>query len=304
MSDYLDKPIIFFGFPRSGTTIISEIIMQHHKLAWVSNFQAKFPNTPSINFLRNLFQNPFWDVRGKKNQLNDVPFFNKYIFKPGESYNFWNTITEREFAKSFLFNIKEHSKRVFISRSFFKKLVRFQNRERLSFKVTGPSRLVYLNSLFPNACFIRIKRDPLPTLRSLLKVGFWNKGDGESKLWWNQEGVYNDEEKIFIQQFKSEEPDLLAALQYYKVDQIHKREQELCGVNILEVKYEDFISNPENTIQEILSFVKLEKDKKIDRYFTENKIHNRNKRKEYFISSELDAQAYSIASEGVASFIE
>lgn len=62
----LDKPIIFIGLGRSGTTIISEIIFQHEDLAWPSNYQNRFPDDVRINRIRPLLDNRFWRIRGQK----------------------------------------------------------------------------------------------------------------------------------------------------------------------------------------------------------------------------------------------
>jgi hypothetical protein len=48
----LNKPIIFIGAPRSGTTIISEIIMRHPDIGFISNYDEKIPNYPILSLLR------------------------------------------------------------------------------------------------------------------------------------------------------------------------------------------------------------------------------------------------------------
>ena len=99
----LEKPIIFFGSGRSGTTIISEIVFRHESLAWPSNYQVVVPSLPAINFLRVLFDNRFWHLQGQKQQLNDVSAINKYLFKPAEAYPFWEHITGHkiDFSRDF-----------------------------------------------------------------------------------------------------------------------------------------------------------------------------------------------------------
>src|SRR5699024_6438282 len=98
----------FIGVPRAGTTIISEIIFQHNDLAWISNYQNRFPTSVNINRLRGLLDNKLWYLRGQKQQLNSVPFYNKLAFKPAEAYSFWDSITDERisFSKSFLTNQK------------------------------------------------------------------------------------------------------------------------------------------------------------------------------------------------------
>ncbi len=84
--DYLKKPIIFIGNPRSGTTIISNIAMRHRDLGFPSNWHNVFPRSTAINFLRFLFQNPFWQVFGNQ----------KWAFRSSENYNIWTHNLEQE----------------------------------------------------------------------------------------------------------------------------------------------------------------------------------------------------------------
>lgn len=293
----MKKPIIFLGFGRCGSTIISEIVFQHHKLAWISNYQQKFPSSTKINLLRNLFDNPLWRYSGQKNQLNEVPLFNKYIFKPAESYRFWNHITERDFARGFLYGTEENEQKREEIRSFFGDIVKYQNRERLGFKITGPARLKYLYSIFPDAKFVFIKRNPLPNIRSMLKVGFYQ--DRKGKLWWK--GVYSDEEKKAVAQWSGKEPAFIAALQYYKINAIYnlEKEENKLAEQTLDILYENFIEQPEHVINRICSFANLKLDERINRYLENNKIYNRNKKEEYYISPEKDNNILRVAKNGI-----
>src|SRR5699024_2167469 len=265
MSAYLENPIIFLGFGRCGSTIISEIIFQHHKLAWISNYQQVFPSSTKINLLRNLFDNPLWQYSGQKDQLNEVPLFNKYIFKPAESYRFWDSVTESDFVRGFLYKEKVSEQKREQIRSFFSNIVKYQNRERLAFKITGPSRLGYLHSIFPDATFVFIKRRPLPNIRSMLKVGFYQ--DYKYKLSWNGSNIYTRREKEKVDQWKKEKvPAYIAALQYYKIQEVFEKEKKALDTdgNVLEVSFEDFIESPKEIISGILDVVDLTWDKNIE----------------------------------------
>ena len=181
----LQKPVIFIGSGRSGTTIISEIVFRHESLAWPSNYQVMFPAVPQVNMLRILFENKLWHLQGQKQQLNDVSKLNKYFFKPAEAYDFWEYITGKRinFSRGFLLNEKAAPEEAEKIRSAFTKLINYQRKERLAFKITGPSRIGYLHSVFPDAIFINIVRDAVPTIKSWLNVDFW-QDKGKNQLWW------------------------------------------------------------------------------------------------------------------------
>ncbi len=278
----LKQPIIFIGMPRSGTTIISEIIFQHEDLAWISNFQDRSPKTAKINKTRAIFYNKLWQLGGKKPQLNQVKFYNKYIFKPSEAYNFWDKITENQinFSRSFLLNKTASPQSKIKIRFFLNQLVKYQNKKRLAFKITGPGRIEYLNSLLPNAIFVEITREPLANIRSLLKVDFWKKEGGAQQIWWESD-LSRDETK----QVKSliKDPVLLSAWQYKKVRQETTKELKKVGVNKYTLRFEDFIKNPTKEINQLLSQLNLKPSKAINQYLKTNKIIDRNiKAQEYF----------------------
>lgn len=160
MHDYLGKPIIIIGFGRSGTSLVADIVMQHFELAFISNYNAKFFKSSTINLVRHFFDNGLWQLKGQKKQINRVPILNRYTFKPSEAYAFLNNLTGRDFARNFLFNIEAGQTERERIRKGFGKLVRYQGKRRLIFKITGPSRLGYLNSIFPDAKYILVKRNP------------------------------------------------------------------------------------------------------------------------------------------------
>jgi len=212
----VESPVIFIGSGRSGTTIISEIIFRHESLAWPSNYQEKYPTVPEINLLRNVFENKLWHFQGQKRQLNKVSSINKLLFKPAEAYDFWEHITgpRIDFSRGFLINDRATTEEAKKIRTIFNKLVSYQLKQRLSFKITGPSRIGYLKSIFPDAVFINIVREPLPTINSWLNVEFW-QNKGKHQLWWR--GAYAKSEEDWAKE-NSHKPELLAAMQYKKID--------------------------------------------------------------------------------------
>lgn len=270
------KPVIFIGSGRSGSTVISEIIFRHEQLAWPSNYQDKFPGFVSINWLRRIFENRFWHIAGQKPQLNKVSTFNKIIFKPVEAYHFWEKITGDavDFSRGFLLDTKatpEDAKKML---GIFSKMVRYQGRQRLSFKITGPARIGYLQSIFPDAIFINIVRDPYYTILSWLKVDFW-QDKGMHQLWWL--GAYTPAEEKWAKQNENN-PYLLAALQYKKIQDITQAEIKQFNANCLTIAYEDFVANPEKILQDILAYAELPTSKQIEKYLQKNKIYDQNKK--------------------------
>ena len=283
----LEKPIIFIGNPRSGTSVISEIVMRHKDLGFPSQYQNKYPENTNVNYFRQLFDNRIWRIHGQKDQLNKVSPINNYIFKPQEAYPMWDAIVEDHisFSRGFLKDTVPSEASVRFLRKHFAKMVRKQGKRRLTFKITGPSRIEFLSALFPDAQFIRIHRDPVPTVSSLLKVPFWERL-GMTQLWWN--GAYSEEE-IQEAAMHSDDPIWLTAFQIKKVQDVTDYEVKKLGVPTLDIQYSDFIEEPEKIINEILDFCQLSQDQACFDYFKKNKIYNQNKAdSDYFNATDLE----------------
>ncbi len=271
----LKRPVIIFGTGRSGTTIISSVIFRHNSLAFPSNYQERFPKTPHINYIRHLFDNKLWRALGQKKELNKVSVLNKFLFKPGENYEMWEYLSgpEVDFSRGFLLGEEASPERQAFIRAYFRKMVRKQGRQRLGMKITGPSRLKYMMSLFPDACFVHITRDLIPTISSFLKVSFW-KERGMNQLWW--QGPYTEEEKNWVEAHR-DDPVLITALQLRKTVELTEKEIGECRPDYLRVRYEDFVAHPRETILEILGFAGLEEDEACMQFIERHKIQRRNK---------------------------
>lgn len=283
----LDSPIIFFGVPRSGTSVISEICMRHKDLGFPSQYQARYPNFDSINYMRRLFDNSLWRFHGQKKQLNKVEFLSWFTFRNDENYAMWDKITGDtiDFSYDFLLNtVASNSSKISI-RNFFASLVNRQGKKRLAFKLTGPSRLEYLLSIFPDAKLVRIHRKPIPAISSLLKVDFWGL-EGAKQLWWK--GPYSKDE-IEWSEKNIKDPVAMTAFQLKKIIDTTDEEIQKLGVDVHNVEYGNFIKDPKNTLKGILDFTNLSYDKACFDYFKKNKIHNQNKKDtDYFSQEDLN----------------
>ena len=281
--ELLRKPIIIFGTGRSGTTIISDILFQHEDLAWHNDFQELFPRVPQVNYIRRLFDNKWWRKIGMNTQ-NNKNVFNWLSFRPIERYNFWEKITgpNIDFSRGFLLNTKATDKEVKYMRGLFAKMVKYQKRKRLAFKTTGPSRMEYLMSIFPDAVFVNVQRGPLATVRSWLEVNFW-QDKGKTQLWWT--GAYSPEELETADKLATT-PELITAFQYKKLSETTAYETEKMKPEIYEVNYEDFVKDPKAFIYDLMEKLSLKPSKLVDD-FMNNRVTIRNTkptedRKAYF----------------------
>lgn len=284
LEKYLEKPILIIGSGRSGTTIISEIIYQHEHLAWHSNYQEIVVFTPIINLLRRLQDNKFWRLKkfykyvgvSKNTRQKGQSYLDLLFFNPIERYNFWEHITgERiDFSRGFLLGKKATPEEKKYIRQFLAKQVKYQGRQRLIMKFTGPARLEYLTSIFPDALIINVLRAPVPTVRSWLQVGFWQRM-GIDKLWWT--GAYTPEEIAYAETIK-DQPAIITAMQYRKLMETTEQEIKKLGLTVYESRYEDFVKSPKTFIQNMMQFMQLPPSKLVDTYLQNITVSNRNER--------------------------
>lgn len=253
--DEIEKILIFIGPGRSGSTVISEVIMEHELLGWPVHYLEYAPNFPQLDLLRHLFENKYWRIKGEKAQLNKTAFLNSAIPRPAEAYDFWNSITRNsiDFSRDFLLGkTATHSEKKRIRQAIFK-MVKRQGRRRFSFKLTGPGRIQYLQSIFPHAQFINVYRDPIATINSLLKIPFW-KDLGMSRLWWT--GAYSPVELIDYENLRLD-PVTSTAFQVNKILRSIQHEAQSVNANMLNISYDQFVRNPKAQCKKILDFAEL-----------------------------------------------
>lgn len=294
LDKYLEKPIIIIGSGRSGTTIMSEIIYQHEQLAWHSNYQEIIVFTPLINLLRRLQDNKFWRLKkfykyvgvSKNTRQEGQSWLDLAFFNPIERYNFWEYITGKriDFSRGFLLNERATDEEKQKIRTFLAKQVKYQGRQRLIMKFTGPARLEYLTSIFPDAIIINVLRAPVPTVRSWLEVGFWQRM-GINKLWWL--GAYTPEEEAYAETVK-DQPAIITALQYRKLMETTEMEINKLGLKVYESRYEDFVKDPKTFIYNMMQFMQLPPSKYVDAYLENISISNRNNRQATSQKSDMD----------------
>ncbi len=290
-SERLIKPLIFIGSGRSGTTIISEIIDRHPDIAYPSTYQERFPKLPILNWSRNLYENSLWTIYAQKKQLNKVHPFNKYMFRPTEGYRMWDYLTPEnvDFTRGFLLDDQLSPAEINKIRKYFDKTVKYQNRSKLSFKITGPPRISFLKQIFPDARFVGLSRNPIATISSLIKVNFWEER-GMHRLWWT--GAYSPDEKNKAKSF-AHEPELMTAFQIKKLRDTTEEEVKKNSVPYINVTYEDFVEDPSSQIERILEFAELSTFD-YQSYLDKVSIINRNKDDEEYFSAEKLNKIYSI----------
>jgi len=255
MASLNEPPIFIIGMPRSGTTILFEKFIQSNSLGWLSNYSEILPAYPSVNVLCYLLNNSLIDLQGRKKQHSKVRFGNRYLPQPDEAYRFWDYYARDDFSVNYLLNTLATDAEIKRTVSAVSKILFYQRKQTFAAKLTGPGRITYLNSLFPDARFIHVVRDGRAVVNSLLKVGFWKEKGGYDKPFWK--GGLDDVD--LAPWHKKQRPEILAAIQWKKiVDSIRKDSLFLGQHRYIEIRYEDFIRSPDDATNHLYGFCGLE----------------------------------------------
>jgi hypothetical protein len=254
----MDKPVFMIGMPRSGTTVLSEAISFHEKFGWLPNYLGRFPKISMGCLFNRVTSVPKigWYLRGKKKQdKNSVSLFRRFLPYSAEVFPFWENVLGENFSWDYLIEKSATEDQKKNLTGSIRRVLLFQGKDRLFAKFTGPSRIHFLNSIFPESSFIHIIRDPRPVVSSLLKVNFWKQNGGFIRPWW-QNGLIEKDKQDWVQYNRS--PVALAAVQWRRVIEITWKERvSLCNNRFIEVKYEDFVNNPHEVLSSIFFKLKI-----------------------------------------------
>ncbi len=254
------------GTGRSGTSVLSEAISIHEDLAWISNYLNIFPDFPVLSVCNRLTGIPGVGVylRGKKKQKKGIlSSLRRYLPYSAESYPVWEFCLGEKFSKAYLVGEKATPAEIQRTTAYFQKILKYHGRKVLFAKYTGPPRMAFLSSIFPGAGFIHVIRDPRAVVSSLLKVGFWREGGGLVKPWW-QGGLTQKDHEDWERCGKT--PAALAAGQWRRIIELADEESRLLDGKYFEIRYEDFMEDPQKMLSETFRCFGLSDDRRAHQY--------------------------------------
>ena len=155
-------PIFIVGAPRTGSTLLYQLLIQRFHLAYMTNLQSFFYGSPAI--IAKLTK------RLTSSRSSNFPTKSKYgyisgAFAPSEAgatYRYWfgeNDISDspsesrKEAARKTIGCISASESTAFVAKNLYNSM-----------------RLATISSVFPEAFFIWITRDPLYTAQSLMMM--------------------------------------------------------------------------------------------------------------------------------------
>jgi len=272
------SPIIIIGPGRSGSTIFFEAISKNKKIGWLSNYYYITSKLPQIGLMHRFFKNNI----GQKHQGQNVKLYNQFLPRPLEVFPVWESIFGKKFSTDSLHMQLPSNAESKNAISFFEKLLKWQNKERLCIKLTGPPRMYFLNKVFKDATFIDVVRNPIATVYSLMNIKY--RAQNKNVPFWT--GLFTEHDILIWEKYGKTQL-AQAALELKNIYRITEIERMLFGGKYIRVKYEDFILNPLKTIDSILNDIDLETDDSIKYFISNFTYQNKNiKSNNYFCESE------------------
>lgn len=252
----INRPIFVIGTGRCGSTIIFEALTLHEQLGWFSNYNARFPKLELASVAPRVYDLPLLLPRGEKLQYKQGHSrLNKILPIPGECYDKWEVMCGRKFRDDYLIGVRASEDERHRVHHAVEMVLKLQKKARFAAKITGPSRMTYLASIFPDAQFINVIRDGRAVANSWLNVDFWrDRGRYHTPLWKNGlPETWQDEWAHY-----GESPAALAAMQYRTIIELSRREKLQLDVDqYIEIAYSAFIIDPSGTMRRILDFLGL-----------------------------------------------
>jgi hypothetical protein len=254
------KPIFIVGTGRCGSTAFHHVLGVHPQTMWLSGFAEEFPTHPEWNR---------WAVSAMNNPLLRRIFGSR--IKPGENYGFWysHAYGFAEPGRDLVADDVTPRVRRQLHTAFGRMLSRRRN--RILIKLTGWSRIGYLNEIFPDARFIHIVRDGRAVASSYLHINEWQWRGWYGPYSWRYGPLSPEDQAAWEASGRSFAA--LAGIQW----RIHTRaiDSARAGVDparFLQVRYEDFCEAPLEACRRVVEFSELERSPAFERHVTASRI--------------------------------
>jgi hypothetical protein len=261
----IDRPIFVIGTGRCGSTIVFEALTLHDQLGWLSNYNARFPRLEFASLAPRIYDLPLRLPRGEKRQFRQGrSLLNRFLPKPEECYDKWEAMCGRKFRDDYLRGVRATRQEEERVRHAVTKALRYQNKTRFAAKITGPSRMTYLSSIFPDAQFVHVIRDGRAVVNSWLNVDFWQSAGAFDRPFWKNGLAENWQEEWARY---NQRPAALAAMQYRTIIELSRQEKaQLANDQYIEITYEDFVRDPVGAMSQIFEFLALDPSPRVEGY--------------------------------------
>ena len=240
--------IFIIGSGRSGTTLLYNLLATHPEVAWFSVLSNRSPDSHWRIRAHRLLDAPLVGERLKRAIVHPTRWGPFLGLVPSEGQDIYEGLcglrqdgrsTEEDWEPE----VEERLKGVMDLH------LRLTGRDRfLSKRTSNTQRLRLVARMFPDASYIHIIRDGRAVALSYRRVEWWPR----THLWWagtTPEGL----------EAEGQDPLEVAALHWsHNVEEVLGNARVLA--NYQEVRYEDLVADPVDTVMGLLGFCRLRED--------------------------------------------
>lgn len=285
----IEKPIFIVGLPRSGTTLIYNLICAHESAAYVTNSMNSFPEALcTIEWLRKKFN---WNIKGERFLADsiDVDFGS-----PSEPLTFWGRWMGRDLESLYWPQQNRQDlgpERVQTIYQDIQKILHVFGEDAKRFVTKYPvmqTELLVLQEIFPDAKFIHILRDSRPAANSLVKL-YQLSNQQLRKIKHPQINSIIPYPRVealqsYVEQYGPDSIECTARVWRDAIELVQKTAPKLR--HYYEFKYEDLLVNPKNVMDKIFDFCELSWPSKNKIQFNDHfskigHIHHKNAYKDF-----------------------
>ena len=255
--------IFIIGTGRCGSSLVHETLAKHEDIGFISNIED---NLPWLN-LKGRWNNMLF-----RSPLGRFTRKGRLRFAPSEAYRLIShqvsPIYENSCRDLEARDVTPWLKSRF--QDFFSQRYERQGKPLFLHKYTGWSRIGFMCDIFPNARFIHIIRDGRAVANSCLQMPWWSGYRGpENWLWGSLSEPYLTE---WLESNCSY--TLLAGIAWkVLLDSYERASKNLDKDKYLCLTYENFIANPREVMDSVLSFMGLPWTSKFEAYLNKQNIY-------------------------------
>lgn len=262
----MDQPVFLLGLPRSGTTMLQDICCTHPNLAFITNAMHQFPRCfRAAEFMRRKLN---LDAEGERYLGDSVEVAGG---SPNEGIKFWadwfgwdpyNTHYVPRAPESFS---AEEIDRI---HTVMRQVIWCFGRPWRRFFSKNPALIPdipILNTIFPDAKFVHIVRDPRNCANSMLKLYRLEQRQLEVIRSKSRHGIYDREEfipyprvaklKSYLDEWGPDDIRTTANVWNDSISIVEEWKGRL--KHFLEVRFEDILEAPKEQLDRIFDFCEL-----------------------------------------------
>jgi hypothetical protein len=238
-------PIFIVGPPRSGTTLLYQLLVQKFHVAYFPNFADLLNKAPvTATNLARIFSKPY--------ESNFESNYGRVSGKlaPSEAGGIWNRWYPYESQDGFNYVSAEYLSEE-NRHAIYQTVVGIESQFKaplVNKNVKHSVRIGSLDEVFPNSLFLQVTRDPEEIAVSILHGR--KKRTEDIQQWWSAMPKEIDElrEKDVLEQ--------IAGQVYYIEKNIKEDIEQIGRDRLCEVPYEELCRRPREVLEEIKDFVK------------------------------------------------